>query len=70
MHSLSSLLLLLFGASKLSTALQYPDCTNGPALLTHNLVCNPSAPDAARSAAIVAAMNITEKLANLIEYAT
>lgn len=59
---------LLLGALKFCIALQYPDCSNGPSILTHNLVCNPNAPDAARAAAIVAAMNITEKLANLIEY--
>ena len=48
--------------------MQSPDCINGPALLTTNLVCNTSAPPAARAKAIVAAMNITEKIANMVEY--
>jgi beta-D-xylosidase 4 len=49
-------------------ALQFPDCVNGPKLLTTNLVCNTSAAPADRAKAIVAAMNITEKIANMIEY--
>lgn len=51
----------------LSNGFAYPDCKNGP--LANNLVCNPRAPDAARAAALVAAMNITEKLSLLVEYA-
>ncbi|KAK5136092.1 hypothetical protein LTR08_004142 [Meristemomyces frigidus] len=47
--------------------LHYPDCVNGPELLTSNLVCDASATPAARAAAIIGAMNITEKLANLID---
>lgn len=43
----------------------YPDCVNGPALLTSNLVCNTNATPAARAAAIIGAMNITEKLENM-----
>jgi len=51
----------------LGNAFSYPDCVNGP--LAKNLVCNPQASDADRAAALVAAMNITEKLAQLVEYA-
>lgn len=47
------------------SAFQYPDCRNGP--LAHNTVCDPSAPPPMRAAALVKAMNITEKLANLVE---
>ena len=47
----------------------YPDCVNGPELLTSNLVCNTDASPRDRAAAIVAAMNITEKLANLLDVA-
>ncbi|KAE9371995.1 glycoside hydrolase family 3 protein [Stipitochalara longipes BDJ] len=49
--------------------MQFPDCVNGPALLTKNLVCNTSATPAARAKAIVAAMNITEKIANMVDNA-
>jgi len=51
-----------------SNGFAYPDCKNGP--LARNLVCNPRAPDAARAAALVAAMNITEKLSLLVEFVT
>lgn len=44
-----------------------PDSINGPEILTSNLVCDPSASPAERAAAIVAVMNITEKLANLLD---
>jgi len=50
-----------------SARLQFPDCQNGPPALTSNLVCNTAASPADRAAAIVAAMNITEKLGNLVE---
>jgi beta-D-xylosidase 4 len=49
-------------------ALQFPDCVNGPTLLTQNLVCNTTATPADRAKAIVTAMNITEKIANMVEY--
>ncbi len=45
---------------------QYPDCVNGP--LANNTVCDAKAEPTARAAALVKAMNITEKLANLVEY--
>lgn len=48
-------------------AFEYPDCVNGP--LANNTVCNPKAPAGDRAAALVAAMNISEKLVNLVEYA-
>jgi xylan 1,4-beta-xylosidase len=48
----------------------YPDCVNGPSILATNLVCNANATPAARAAAIIAAFNITEKLANLRDAAT
>lgn len=43
----------------------YPDCANGP--LRSNVVCDTSAAPEARAAALVAAMNNNEKLANLIK---
>ncbi|KAK3111106.1 hypothetical protein LTR53_013973 [Teratosphaeriaceae sp. CCFEE 6253] len=49
--------------------LHYPDCVNGPELLTSNLVCDTSASPAARATALIAAFNITEKLANLLDVA-
>jgi hypothetical protein len=48
------------------TASQFPDCVNGP--LSNNTVCNDKASPAERAAALVKAMNITEKLVNLVEY--
>jgi xylan 1,4-beta-xylosidase len=50
-------------------AMSYPDCVDGPDLLTSNQVCDTTASPPERATAIVAAMNITEKLSNLIEYA-
>lgn len=49
----------------LSIAFSYPDCINGP--LADNLVCNSQAPEADRAAALVSALNITEKLSLLIK---
>jgi beta-D-xylosidase 4 len=43
----------------------YPNCASGP--LKSNLVCDTSAAPEARAAALVAAMNNNEKLANLIK---
>jgi hypothetical protein len=48
--------------------MQYPDCIDGPELLTMNLVCNTSAFLAGRVKSTIAAMNITEKLVNVVEY--
>lgn len=52
--------------SQTASTTHYPDCVNGP--LVNNLVCDPSAPERARAAALVEAMNITERLAQLVEY--
>lgn len=46
---------------------QFPDCANGP--LANNTVCNVNAPPSDRAAALVKALNLAEKLANLVEYA-
>lgn len=46
---------------------QFPDCEIGP--LSKNLVCNPDAPPADRAAALVAAMTLSEKEANLVKCA-
>lgn len=46
----------------------YPDCTNGP--LAKSVVCDPKAPPPDRAAALVKAMNISEKLVNLVESVT
>lgn len=48
--------------------MQFPDCIHGPELLTTNPVCNTTASPADRAKAIVAAMNINEKLVNMVEY--
>lgn len=47
--------------------MQFPDCINGPEILTTNLVCDTSASPAERAEAIIGAWNITEKLVNLVE---
>lgn len=49
-------------------SMQYPNCVDGP--LSTNLVCDQKAAPADRAAALVNAMNITEKLDNLLKYLT
>ncbi|EAQ93078.1 hypothetical protein CHGG_01313 [Chaetomium globosum CBS 148.51] len=44
---------------------QYPDCANGP--LADNTVCDPKATPPERAAALVKALNIEEKLQNLVD---
>ena len=46
-------------------AFQYPDCIHG--FLSNNTVCNSKATPSERAAALVKAMNVTEKLSNLVE---
>lgn len=43
----------------------YPDCVNGP--LASNGVCNMGLDPSERAKALVAAMTIEEKLANMVE---
>ncbi|KAI1384076.1 glycoside hydrolase family 3 protein [Hypoxylon trugodes] len=45
----------------------FPDCVDGPEILTSNLVCDTSASPAERAAALISAWNITEKLVNLVD---
>lgn len=71
-HSAMHLVSYALGAFALlglpaSLALQFPDCANGPALLTENLVCDTNASPYDRASAIVNAMTIDEKLVNLVE---
>ncbi|KAK4167225.1 family 3 putative glycoside hydrolase [Cladorrhinum sp. PSN259] len=47
------------------SAFQYPDCVNGP--LAQNTVCNTKASPSERALALVKAMNISEKLVNLVD---
>lgn len=49
----------------LATAMIYPDCINGP--LAKTLVCDQKAAAPDRAAALVKAMDISEKLVNLVE---
>lgn len=49
----------------LASATIYPDCTNGP--LAKTVVCDPKASPPDRAAALVKAMNLSEKLVNLVE---
>ncbi|KAI1358332.1 beta-xylosidase [Xylaria arbuscula] len=49
-----------------AATLTFPDCVNGPEILTSNLVCDGSASPAERAAALIDVWNITEKLANLV----
>jgi beta-D-xylosidase 4 len=62
-----SVLALCLGALvvPVRSGVKYPDCANGP--LKSNRVCDTSASPKARAAALVAAMNNNEKLANLIK---
>jgi xylan 1,4-beta-xylosidase len=61
------LALLQHGTALQGPDFHYPDCTKEP--LASNLVCDTSAALADRARAIIAAMNITEKLQNLIDHA-
>ncbi|KAI0594676.1 glycoside hydrolase superfamily [Biscogniauxia sp. FL1348] len=45
----------------------FPDCVNGPEVLTTNLVCDTTASPADRAAAFIKAWNVTEKLTNLVD---
>ncbi|RYP51943.1 hypothetical protein DL768_002819 [Monosporascus sp. mg162] len=47
--------------------MQFPDCINGPEILTTNLVCDTSASPAERAEALISAWHITEKLVNLVD---
>ncbi|KAI0872396.1 beta-xylosidase [Hypoxylon argillaceum] len=49
-----------------SATLVFPDCVNGPELLTSNLVCDSTAPPAERAAALIKAWNTGEKITNLV----
>lgn len=71
MKSLGQLLaplapLASFNAATVATMV-FPDCVNGPKLLTSNLVCDSTASPAKRADALIKAWNITEKLANLVK---
>ncbi|KAI1194551.1 glycoside hydrolase family 3 protein [Nemania serpens] len=70
MKSLEQLLALLalpafYNAVTMAT-MAFPDCVNGPKLLTSNLVCDSTASPAERAEALIKAWNTTEKLANLV----
>ncbi len=52
-------------ASRAVAMMEFPDCENG--LLASNKVCDPKLSSLERAAALVAAMTINEKLANLVE---
>ncbi|KAG4220019.1 hypothetical protein PC116_g31502 [Phytophthora cactorum] len=61
-----SLVFLSLGAQALGRMV-FPDCVDGPEILTSDLVCNTSASPSERAAALIDAWNITEKLVNLVE---
>ncbi|KAK6949596.1 hypothetical protein Daesc_009679 [Daldinia eschscholtzii] len=61
-----SLVFLSLGAQALGR-MAFPDCVDGPEILTSNLVCNTSANPSERAAALIDAWNITEKLVNLVD---
>jgi xylan 1,4-beta-xylosidase len=64
LHTISTTLAALtVSGSAASIGFTYPDCVNGP--LKANTVCNTSVAPAARATALVAAMQNSEKLANL-----
>lgn len=55
----------LAGAASSASAFQWPNCATG--LLATNQVCNTSLAPAERAAALVAALTIAEKTANLVK---
>lgn len=58
--------LAIYLAFNLAEASKTPDCISGP--LAKTLACDTTASPPARAAALVQALNITEKLVNLVEY--
>ncbi|KAI1122245.1 beta-xylosidase [Nemania abortiva] len=71
MKNLNQLVALpaLYNALAAAT-LVFPDCVNGPEILTSNLVCDSTAPPAERAAALIKAWNTGEKLVNLVNNST
>ena len=65
---LLALALVSIWAPEVVTGFRFPDCVKGP--LANNTVCNVTAPPPDRATALVKAMDITEKLTNLVEYVT
>ena len=67
MRTFDHLLRAWAAASVLYAAIggRYPDCDNGP--LRTNDVCNTELDPSKRAAGLVEAMNMTEKLLNLVE---
>jgi xylan 1,4-beta-xylosidase len=61
---LSSLVVVVVGLGVVK-GFELPDCVNGP--LAINTVCDPKAAPSDRAAALVRAMDISEKLVNLVE---
>ncbi|KAI1170288.1 glycoside hydrolase family 3 protein [Nemania sp. FL0916] len=67
MKNLNRVLALPALYSAVATAtLTFPDCVNGPEILTSNLVCDPTASPADRAAALIKVWNIQEKVGNII----
>ena len=64
MHSISNLVLVGAALVVTTQAAIGPDCKNGP--LKGNKICDLSAKPAERAAALVAAMQTSEKLDNLM----
>lgn len=56
----------ILALGQLASCDRYPDCVNGP--LARNDVCNMGLDPSARAKALVSAMTVEEKLANMVEY--
>ncbi|KAI1657718.1 glycoside hydrolase family 3 protein [Daldinia decipiens] len=63
----TSLALLSLLSAQALGKMTFPDCVNGPEILTANLVCDTSASPSERAAALISAWNTTEKLLNLVD---
>jgi beta-D-xylosidase 4 len=57
---------VLLALGQLASCDRYPDCVSGP--LASNDVCNQALDPSERAKALVSAMTIQEKLANMVEY--
>ncbi|KAI1076215.1 glycoside hydrolase family 3 protein [Whalleya microplaca] len=66
-HSTRSLVALSCLSAQALGKMDFPDCVNGPEVLTKNLVCDTTAHPSERAAALISAWNVDEKVANFID---
>ncbi|KAI0006607.1 glycoside hydrolase family 3 protein [Xylariaceae sp. FL0662B] len=66
-HSTRSLAALSCLGAQVLGRMAFPDCVDGPEILTKNLVCDTTASPSERAAALISAWDVSEKLANFVD---